>query len=216
MDIVFIPSRAAWQPPCDGSDFHKVQSGEWSARELGQAAAEGERAEVDAEEAELIDQGAHPRLGVGIVAGIEQNALAAIAGPIAGEQMRLEMVERLHHPRAGDKAGDHFRRGPVAKRHGLEQRRLDRVVGVDDDAPRPFGQAGKRVMQLRPVHRDEEAGTDMDAARQGLMTSLGGIPFGRPAKPVEVADLIAFLVSDRGGCITGTEFVIDGGTVPTA
>lgn len=62
----------------------------------------------------------------------------------------------------------------------------------------------------------EEAGTDRETARQGLMASLGGIPIGRPAKPGEVADLIAFLVSDRAGPITGTEYVIDGGTVPTA
>jgi len=48
------------------------------------------------------------------------------------------------------------------------------------------------------------------------MKSLGGIPLGRPTKPREVADLIAFLVSPHAGAITGTEYVIDGGTVPTA
>jgi NAD(P)-dependent dehydrogenase (short-subunit alcohol dehydrogenase family) len=47
------------------------------------------------------------------------------------------------------------------------------------------------------------------------MASLGGIPLGRPAKPSEVADLVAFLASQRAAAITGTEYIIDGGTVPT-
>jgi NAD(P)-dependent dehydrogenase (short-subunit alcohol dehydrogenase family) len=47
------------------------------------------------------------------------------------------------------------------------------------------------------------------------MDALGGISIGRPAKPSQVADLIAFLVSPRAGSITGAEYVIDGGTIPT-
>jgi len=60
-----------------------------------------------------------------------------------------------------------------------------------------------------------KAGSDEPTARQGLMDALGGIPIGRPAKPNEVADLIAFLVSPRAASITGSEYVIDGGTIPT-
>ncbi|MNI96809.1 2,3-dihydro-2,3-dihydroxybenzoate dehydrogenase [compost metagenome] len=61
-----------------------------------------------------------------------------------------------------------------------------------------------------------EAGTDYEGGKQIIMNSLGGIPLGRPAKPAEVADLIAFLASSRAAAITGTEYVVDGGTIPTA
>ena len=62
----------------------------------------------------------------------------------------------------------------------------------------------------------DEAGTDYEGGKEMIMRSLGGIPLGRPARPREVAELIAFVASPRAGAITGTEFVIDGGTVPTA
>lgn len=52
-------------------------------------------------------------------------------------------------------------------------------------------------------------------ATQNVMDALGGIPIGRPAQPEEVAELVGFLVSPRAGYLTGTEFVIDGGTIPT-
>jgi NAD(P)-dependent dehydrogenase (short-subunit alcohol dehydrogenase family) len=61
----------------------------------------------------------------------------------------------------------------------------------------------------------EAEGIGTAAAREGLMRSLGGIPIGRPNRPEEVADLVAFLASDRAGALHGAEYVIDGGTVPT-
>jgi len=60
----------------------------------------------------------------------------------------------------------------------------------------------------------ESTGTDRDSARQELMDSLGGIPIGRPGRPEEVAELVAFLVSPRAASIHGSEYVIDGGTLP--
>jgi len=61
-----------------------------------------------------------------------------------------------------------------------------------------------------------EAGTDYEGGQRIIMAGLGGVPLGRPTRPEEAADLITFLVSARASAITGTEHVIDGGTVPTA
>lgn len=55
----------------------------------------------------------------------------------------------------------------------------------------------------------------IDEATQSVMNALGGIPYGRPATPNEVAELVGFLVSQRAGYLTGTEYIIDGGTIPT-
>jgi NAD(P)-dependent dehydrogenase (short-subunit alcohol dehydrogenase family) len=89
------------------------------------------------------------------------------------------------------------------------------------------GPKGVRVVRVSPGFTETDAasrmierlaraeGVDTETAREGLMRSLGGIPIGRPNRPEEVADLVAFLASDRAGALHGAEYVIDGGTVPT-
>jgi NAD(P)-dependent dehydrogenase (short-subunit alcohol dehydrogenase family) len=59
------------------------------------------------------------------------------------------------------------------------------------------------------------SGISEEAARQRIMDLLGGIPIGRPGRPEEVADLVAFLASERAAYISGVDYVIDGGTIPT-
>lgn len=61
----------------------------------------------------------------------------------------------------------------------------------------------------------ESRGIDEAAARRAIIDMLGGIPIGRPARPEEVAELVAFLASDRAASIHGADYVIDGGTLPT-
>lgn len=87
-----------------------------------------------------------------------------------------------------------------------------RLARVNAVAP---GFAETKAAQALIGRLAETQGTDYQATREALMKSLGGIPIGRPAWPGEVAELIAFLVSDRAAAITGSEFTIDGGTVPT-
>jgi NAD(P)-dependent dehydrogenase (short-subunit alcohol dehydrogenase family) len=54
-------------------------------------------------------------------------------------------------------------------------------------------------------------GIDIETAKQALIGQMGGIPLGRPGNPAEIAEVVAFLVSDRASWITGSDFAVDGG-----
>ncbi len=90
-----------------------------------------------------------------------------------------------------------------------------------------LGPKGVRVNAVSPGWIMTESSVDMlkrlqaanggtiDDARKLVLDALGGIPIGRAAEPEEVADLIAYLASDRAAAIHGAEIIIDGGTVRT-
>ena len=56
-----------------------------------------------------------------------------------------------------------------------------------------------------------ETGTSRTEAEAVLLAAIGGVPLGRPGTAAEVAQPVAFLVSDAAAYLTGAEFVIDGG-----
>ena len=98
------------------------------------------------------------------------------------------------------------------------------IAGAETDAAavRRALRAGALTYLIKPFDDTElarrlaeKAGPDVEGGKKIIMEALGGIPIGRPSKPAEVANLIAFLASDRAATITGSEYVIDGGTVPT-
>src|SRR6476660_7671834 len=80
------------------------------------------------------------------------------------------------------------------------------------------GPKGIRVNTVAPGYTETEAAQGMvneiaqrtsistEAARQHIMDALGGIPLGRPNRPEEVAELVAFLASDRASAINGSEY----------
>jgi NAD(P)-dependent dehydrogenase (short-subunit alcohol dehydrogenase family) len=86
-----------------------------------------------------------------------------------------------------------------------------------------FGPAGIRVNTVTPGYIATpqaearisqimtDAGTSRAQAEAELLAAIGGVPLGRPGTAAEVAQLVAFLVSDAATYLTGAEFVIDGG-----
>lgn len=58
------------------------------------------------------------------------------------------------------------------------------------------------------------AGITAEEGMRQLMAQTGGIPMGRMAEPEEVAQLVHFLVSPSAAYLTGTNYAIDGGSLP--
>jgi NAD(P)-dependent dehydrogenase (short-subunit alcohol dehydrogenase family) len=57
-------------------------------------------------------------------------------------------------------------------------------------------------------------GKTVGEAAQQIMEGFGGVPMNRLAEPEEIANMVAFLVSDGAGYITGANMLVDGGTFP--
>jgi NAD(P)-dependent dehydrogenase (short-subunit alcohol dehydrogenase family) len=85
---------------------------------------------------------------------------------------------------------------------------------------------GVRVNMVSPGFIETEAahgwimqiaqseGIGEEAARQQIIARSGGIPLGRTGRPAEIAELVAFLASDRAAFASGADYFLDGGAFP--
>ena len=94
--------------------------------------------------------------------------------------------------------GTPWAHGYVASKWGL--RGLTKSVALE------LAPHGIRVNSLHP-------GLIRTPITEGIPDDMIPIPLGRPGQPEDVASFVVFLASDESSYATGSEFVMDGGTV---
>src|SRR5258708_2061874 len=156
-DIIGLWNRsvAAIRSSRQSTDLDKVLVRQRATGKLCKPAADHKRSKVDAGKSDPLDERRHLRLGGVVVTGIKQHAPAAVGPRIGGQHLGAKVIERLYDARARHEVRDDLARDAAFEIDRLEQRRLDRIVGVDDDAPVPVRQAGQRGGKPGPIDPDE-------------------------------------------------------------
>jgi NAD(P)-dependent dehydrogenase (short-subunit alcohol dehydrogenase family) len=74
-----------------------------------------------------------------------------------------------------------------------------------------WGARGARILSLSPGSTQTEMSMKQQAATPQQAQFIASSPLGRRGRPEEIAEVAAFLVSERASFMTGTDVLVDGG-----
>jgi NAD(P)-dependent dehydrogenase (short-subunit alcohol dehydrogenase family) len=121
--------------------------------------------------------------------------------PLLDDPLADDLLDRLHHA-VGDSITD------PAVAYAWAKRGVQRLARRE---ARRWGPLGGRVCSISPGMIDTPMGQQEAAGQPAMAALLEVAPLGRFGRPEELAEVVAFLVSDQASYLTGTDVLVDGG-----
>ena len=159
----------------------------------------------------LLAQALRP-LAVSGTATVCFASMAPLLDPTPPDPAALAILDDPLDPRFLDRLREVL--GPVVEKPGVAYGWAKRGVHrfVEQEAVR-LGPSGARICSVSPGMIDTPQGRQEAAEQPSIAALIERTPLGRTGIADEVADVVAFALSDRASFLNGTDLLVDGGVM---